>query len=51
MTVHVLGSIIQMQQETERMKNEVIELIATLSDGTISDTSSSIYQHGGVQNR
>jgi hypothetical protein len=35
-------TIDEMQQETENMHNEVLELIATLSDGTLSDRSSSV---------
>ncbi|KAJ7462879.1 hypothetical protein FB451DRAFT_1370816 [Mycena latifolia] len=40
--VTALGSIIEMQEEAERMHTEVLELISTLSDGTTSDSSNSI---------
>ncbi|KAJ7482459.1 hypothetical protein FB451DRAFT_1364523 [Mycena latifolia] len=43
--VTALGSITEMQEEAERMHTEVLELISTLSDGTTSDSSSSIF-HG-----
>ncbi|KAJ7485963.1 hypothetical protein FB451DRAFT_67446 [Mycena latifolia] len=45
--VTALGNITQMQHETQRMHQEVLELISTLSDGTTSDRSSSIYTWGG----
>ncbi|KAJ7472523.1 P-loop containing nucleoside triphosphate hydrolase protein [Mycena latifolia] len=39
-----------MQEEAERMHTEVLELISTISDGTTSDRSSSIYNANGCQN-
>ncbi|KAJ7128554.1 hypothetical protein C8R44DRAFT_732888 [Mycena epipterygia] len=37
------GNIVQMQTETERIHMELLELISTSSDATISDRSSSIH--------
>ncbi|KAJ7466390.1 hypothetical protein FB451DRAFT_1485262 [Mycena latifolia] len=48
--IAVLGNITQMQQEAEVMNTEVLDLISTLSDGTTSDRSSSIYKTSGSQN-
>jgi hypothetical protein len=31
-----------MRQKTENMQNDLLELISTLSDGTLSDGSSSV---------
>ncbi|KAJ7896529.1 hypothetical protein B0H13DRAFT_2338377 [Mycena leptocephala] len=39
----VLNSIEEMRQKTENMQNDLLELISTLSDGTLSDGSSSVY--------
>jgi hypothetical protein len=36
------NSVVEMKQKTENMHNELLELIATLSDGTISDRCSSV---------
>ncbi|KAJ7185149.1 hypothetical protein GGX14DRAFT_409305 [Mycena pura] len=41
--VTVFGNIIEMQRKAEHMHKELLELISTLSDGTTSDRSSSIY--------
>ncbi|KAJ7431782.1 hypothetical protein FB451DRAFT_1421182 [Mycena latifolia] len=49
--ITVLGNVARMQQETDRMHKEVLELISTLSDGTTSDRSSSIYKTSGSLNR
>ncbi|KAJ7479550.1 hypothetical protein FB451DRAFT_1365343 [Mycena latifolia] len=49
--ITALVNITQMQQEVEMMHKEVLELIATLSDGTTSDRSSSIYNIDGSLNR
>ncbi|KAJ7463193.1 hypothetical protein FB451DRAFT_1180293 [Mycena latifolia] len=38
----VLGNINEMRKETDKMHREVLELIATLLDGTASDSSNSI---------
>ncbi|KAJ7479042.1 hypothetical protein FB451DRAFT_1450786, partial [Mycena latifolia] len=48
--ITALVNISKMQQEAERMHREVLELISTLSDGTTSDRSSSIYKSNGPQN-
>ncbi|KAJ7495286.1 hypothetical protein FB451DRAFT_1213756 [Mycena latifolia] len=48
--ITVLYNITQIQQEAEMMHKEVLELISTLSDGTTSDRSSSIYRMDGCQN-
>ncbi|KAJ7715241.1 hypothetical protein B0H16DRAFT_1701747 [Mycena metata] len=39
----MLDNVIQIQCEAETMHNDLLELIATLSDGTISDRSSSVF--------
>ncbi|KAJ7861934.1 hypothetical protein B0H13DRAFT_1726276 [Mycena leptocephala] len=39
----VFNSVDEMKQKTENMYNELLELISTLSDGTLTDRSSSIY--------
>ncbi|KAJ7758309.1 hypothetical protein B0H16DRAFT_1689329 [Mycena metata] len=39
----VLNNAIQIQHEAETMHKELLEIIATLSDGTISDRSSSVF--------
>ncbi|KAJ7088929.1 P-loop containing nucleoside triphosphate hydrolase protein [Mycena epipterygia] len=44
--VVMFNSISEMKRQTETMHKELLELISTFSDGTISDRSSSIY-HGG----
>ncbi|KAJ7903111.1 P-loop containing nucleoside triphosphate hydrolase protein, partial [Mycena leptocephala] len=44
--VTIFNSISEMKRQTETMHNELLELISTLSDGTISDRSSSIYHDG-----
>ncbi|KAJ7467576.1 hypothetical protein FB451DRAFT_1482881 [Mycena latifolia] len=49
-TINVLDHITQMQEEADRMHEEVLELISTWSDGTTSDKSSSIYKTSGSQN-
>ena len=36
------NSIIEMKQKTEKMHNELLELISKLSDSTLSDKSSSV---------
>ncbi|KAJ7122181.1 hypothetical protein C8R44DRAFT_919353 [Mycena epipterygia] len=41
---NIFGNVAEMQKETKRMHNELLELIATLSDGTTSDRSSSIHR-------
>ncbi|KAJ7939814.1 hypothetical protein B0H13DRAFT_1850578 [Mycena leptocephala] len=38
-------TINEMKQKTDNMHNELLELISTFSDGTLSDTSSSVYQN------
>jgi hypothetical protein len=38
----LFGNISEMQKKSERMHKELLELISTLSDGTISDHSSSV---------
>ncbi|KAJ7484299.1 hypothetical protein FB451DRAFT_1363850 [Mycena latifolia] len=49
-TCITLGNIRQMQQEADLMHKEVLELISTLSDETMSDGASSMYKTGGSQN-
>ncbi|KAJ7787104.1 hypothetical protein B0H14DRAFT_3163428 [Mycena olivaceomarginata] len=39
-----LDNVGEMKQRTESMHNELLELISKLSDGTVSDRSSSVYQ-------
>ncbi|KAJ7452600.1 hypothetical protein FB451DRAFT_1100740 [Mycena latifolia] len=47
----IFSSITEMQKTAETMHQELLELITTLSDGTMSDRSSSIYQYSnGSQN-
>ncbi|KAJ7463175.1 hypothetical protein FB451DRAFT_1493928 [Mycena latifolia] len=46
--IPVLERIPQMQEEMDRMQKEALELISTLSDGSMSDGCSSIYK-GAVQ--
>ncbi|KAJ7082798.1 hypothetical protein C8R44DRAFT_753672 [Mycena epipterygia] len=41
--VNMHGNIVKMRQETEKIHKELLELISTSSDGTISDRSSSIH--------
>ncbi|KAJ7438998.1 hypothetical protein FB451DRAFT_1192376 [Mycena latifolia] len=46
--VMVLGTIRQIQEEADKVHKEVLELISTFSDGTISDRASSMYQFVGA---
>ncbi|KAJ7459373.1 P-loop containing nucleoside triphosphate hydrolase protein [Mycena latifolia] len=47
----IFNSIAEMQKRAENMHQELLELITTLSDGTMSDRSSSIYRYAnGSQN-
>ncbi|KAJ6556232.1 P-loop containing nucleoside triphosphate hydrolase protein [Mycena capillaripes] len=47
----VFDSLDEMKNKTETMHREILELISTLSDGSISDQSSSIYDRlNGSQN-
>ncbi|KAJ7028894.1 hypothetical protein C8F04DRAFT_1265460 [Mycena alexandri] len=39
----VLNDVIQVQHQAETMHKELLELVATLSDGTMSDESSSVF--------
>ncbi|KAJ7123554.1 hypothetical protein C8R44DRAFT_735200 [Mycena epipterygia] len=41
--INIYGNIVEMQKETERIHKELLELISTSSDATISDKSSSMY--------
>ncbi|KAJ7432925.1 hypothetical protein FB451DRAFT_1196692 [Mycena latifolia] len=48
----IFTSIAEMNKTTETMHKELLEMISALSDGTISDRSSSIYQYpNGSQDR
>ncbi|KAJ7085258.1 hypothetical protein C8R44DRAFT_752858 [Mycena epipterygia] len=42
--INIHGNIVEMQKETERIHQELLEAISTSSDATISDRSSSIHQ-------
>ncbi|KAJ7793992.1 hypothetical protein B0H14DRAFT_3558461 [Mycena olivaceomarginata] len=42
--VNFFNSIAEMQDQTQELHEELLELISMVSDGTISDRSSSIYQ-------
>ncbi|KAJ7123534.1 hypothetical protein C8R44DRAFT_735180 [Mycena epipterygia] len=41
--INIHGNIVEMQKETERIHKELLEVISTSSDATISDKSSSMY--------
>ncbi|KAJ7087138.1 hypothetical protein C8R44DRAFT_752313 [Mycena epipterygia] len=41
--INIYGNMVEMQKETERIHKELLEVISTSSDATISDKSSSIY--------
>ncbi|KAJ7716952.1 hypothetical protein B0H16DRAFT_1723187 [Mycena metata] len=45
-TLTVLNNAIQVQNAADAMHQELIELISTLSDGTMSDRSSSVFYNG-----
>ncbi|KAJ7146664.1 hypothetical protein C8R44DRAFT_845711 [Mycena epipterygia] len=41
--INIHGDIVEMQKETERIHKELLDLISTSSDATVSDMSSSIH--------
>ncbi|KAJ7730924.1 hypothetical protein B0H14DRAFT_3616658, partial [Mycena olivaceomarginata] len=49
--VSVLSNVEEMKKAADTMHKELLELISTLSDATISETSSSIYSGVDSQNR